>query len=64
VGVILNLALVFGSAVLWQAGEIHWQAFAMAAIALFSLVRWHVDVLWVVLMGGGTGWLLSQVGQS
>jgi chromate transporter len=61
VGVILNLALLFGSAVLWQTGTIRWKALALTVAALFALVRWHVGVLWVVLVGGIAGLLFSQI---
>jgi len=59
VGVILNLALVFGSAVLWHGG-IEWVALALALAAFAALYRFHVNVMWVVLVGGALGWLLRQ----
>ena len=58
VGVILNLALVFGLAVIlprgWQ-GEINWFAAVMSLVAFIALYRLKVDVLWVVLAGGVIG---------
>ncbi|HYG80449.1 MAG TPA: chromate efflux transporter [Pyrinomonadaceae bacterium] len=63
VGVILNLALVFGAAVIWPAGfagRVNWFAAVMSALAFVALYRLKVDVLWVVLAGGavGLGWTL------
>ncbi len=59
VGVILNLALVFGAAVLLPAGtgRVDWLALGLAALAFFALWRLRVDVLWVVLAGGFAGFL-------
>jgi chromate transporter len=58
VGVILNLALVFGLAVIlpqgWQ-GETNWFAAVMSLAAFIALYRLKVDVLWVVLAGGVIG---------
>jgi chromate transporter len=59
VGVVLNLALVFGTAVVWPngiAGGTSWFAIALA-LGAFALLSRHVDVLWVVLGGGALGWL-------
>jgi chromate transporter len=58
VGVVLNLALVFGIAVIWQTGrftEINWFAAVMSAAAFIALYRFKIDVLWVVLTGGLIG---------
>jgi chromate transporter len=58
VGVILNLAIVFGAAVIWPAGltgGTNWLALAMSAAAFVALYRFKVDVLWVVLAGGLVG---------
>ena len=58
VGVVLNLALVFGAAVIWPHGLIggtNWFAAAMSAAAFAALYRFKLDVLWVVLAGGGIG---------
>ena len=58
VGVILNLALVFGAAVIWPrglAGGADWFAAALGAAAFVALYRFKADVLWVVLAGGLLG---------
>jgi chromate transporter len=58
VGVILNLALVFGLAVIWPRGlqgETNWFAAVMSLAAFIALYRLKVDVLWVVLAGGLIG---------
>jgi chromate transporter len=58
VGVVLNLALVFGAAVIWphgMAGGTQWLAVLMSAAAFVLLYRYKVDVLWVVLGGGAVG---------
>jgi chromate transporter len=58
VGVILNLALVFGTAVIWPhglAGGTNWFAVIMCAAAFVALYRFKADVLWVVLVGGLIG---------
>jgi len=61
VGVILNLALVFGVTVIWPrglGGGTEWFALAMSAAAFIALYRYKVDVVWVVLAGGALGlWL-------
>ena len=58
VGVILNLALVFGAAVIWPqgfAGSVNWFAAVLSALAFVALYRLKIDVLWVVLAGGAVG---------
>jgi len=58
VGVVLNLALVFGAAVIWPhglGGGTQWMAVVMTAAAFLLLYRYKVDVLWVVLGGGAIG---------
>ena len=58
VGVILNLALVFGAAVIWPQGlqgGTNWFAAFMSLAALVALYRFKVDVLWVVIAGGIIG---------
>ncbi|MFN8641111.1 MAG: chromate transporter [Candidatus Binatia bacterium] len=58
VGVVLNLALVFGAAVIWPSGiggGPQWLALLLSAAAFALLYRYKVDVLWVVLAGGGVG---------
>jgi chromate transporter len=67
VGVILNLALVFGAAVIWPgglAGNINWFAAVMSVASFVALYKLKVDVLWVVLAGGvvGLGWTLLSAG--
>jgi chromate transporter len=58
VGVILNLALVFGVAVIWPHGidgGTDWFAAALSVAAFIALYRFKIDVLWVVLTGGLMG---------
>ncbi len=58
VGVILNLALVFGAEVIWPqglSGGTNWFAVIMSAAAFAALYRFKTDVLWVVLGGGLIG---------
>jgi chromate transporter len=58
VGVILNLALVFGAAVIFPqglAGTANWFAAAMSVAAFVALYRYQTEVLWVVLAGGLIG---------
>ncbi len=58
VGVILNLALVFGVAVIWPhgvSGGTDWFAAALTVAAFIALYRFKIDVLWVVLIGGLMG---------
>lgn len=67
VGVILNLAIVFGSVVVVPnglTGPINWFALILAAAAFLALYRFKIDVLWVVLCGGLIGLLkvLLQAG--
>ncbi|HEY9404340.1 MAG TPA: chromate transporter [Pyrinomonadaceae bacterium] len=60
VGVILNLALVFGAAVIWPqgfAGGTNWFAAVLSVVAFVALYRLKLDVLWVVLAGGALGLL-------
>jgi chromate transporter len=63
VGVVLNLAVVFGAAVLWPEGlaaGINWVALAMSIAALIVIYRFHVNIVWVVLGGGLIGALLGS----
>jgi chromate transporter len=58
VGVVLNLALVFGAAVIWPrglAGGTDFFALGMSAAAFVALYKLKADVLWVVLAGGAVG---------
>ncbi|MBA4124364.1 MAG: chromate efflux transporter [Acidobacteria bacterium] len=60
VGVILNLALVFGAAVIFPNGltdNLDWFAAAMSVAAFVALYRFKADVLFVVLAGGLIGLL-------
>jgi chromate transporter len=65
VGVVLNLALVFGAAVIWPrglAGGTDFFALTMSVAAFVALYRFKADVLWVVIAGGlvGLGWTLLR----
>ncbi|HRH46390.1 MAG TPA: chromate efflux transporter, partial [Pyrinomonadaceae bacterium] len=58
VGVVLNLALVFGAAVIFPnglTGNIEWFAAVMSVAAFVAMYKFKVDVLWVVLIGGLIG---------
>ena len=62
VGVILNLAVIFGVAVLLPSGWGHapdWFALALTAAAFVALARFRIDAIWVVLAGGVLGLLRS-----
>ncbi len=64
VGVILNLALVFGSAVIFPVGftgSVSWFAAFLSIAAFIALFRFKFDVLWVVLAGGLVGLLRSLI---
>ena len=55
VGVVLNLALVFGAAVIWPrglAGGTAWFAAGLSLAGFIALYRLKTDVLWVVIGGG------------
>jgi chromate transporter len=58
VGVVLNLALVFGAAVIFPNGSLanaDWFAFVMSVAAFIALYKFKADVLLVVLVGGLVG---------
>jgi chromate transporter len=58
VGVVLNLALVFGAAVIWPrgwGGGLNWFAAVLSVVAFLALYRFKTDVLWVVIAGGLVG---------
>ncbi|MBC7909907.1 MAG: chromate efflux transporter [Pyrinomonadaceae bacterium] len=58
VGVILNLALIFGAAVIWPrglTGGIEWFALVLSVLAFVALYRFKANVLWVVIAGGALG---------
>ncbi|MBK6751555.1 MAG: chromate efflux transporter [Acidobacteria bacterium] len=64
VGVILNLALVFGTAVIFVNGStdnINWFAAAMSLAAFVALFRFKIDVLWVILSGGLIGLVFAFI---
>jgi chromate transporter len=66
VGVVLNLAFVFGAAVIWPQGfasRPDWFAATLSVLAFLALYRFKVDVLWVVLAGGVLGlvWVLNRL---
>ncbi|MCA1578709.1 MAG: chromate efflux transporter [Acidobacteria bacterium] len=63
VGVVLNLAIVFGAAVIWPRGLAQapdWFSLLMGIGSFVALYRFKADVLWVVLAGGviGLAWTL------
>jgi chromate transporter len=55
VGVVLNLALVFGAAVIWPRG-------LAGGTDFFALYHLKADVLWVVLAGGALGLAWTLLG--
>ena len=64
VGVILNLTLVFGTAVIFPdgvSGGVNLFALVLSAGAFLALFRFKADVLWVVLGGGLLGLLYSMI---
>ena len=65
VGVILNLALVFGTAVIFTSASAvtrpNWFALALSIAAFVALFRFKSDVLWVILAGGLIGLVESIV---
>ena len=64
VGVVLNLALVFGAAVIWPGGwaaRMDWFAALMSVAAFVALYRFKADVLWVVLAGGIIGLMRTLI---
>lgn len=65
VGVILNLAVVFGSTVLFPhgvSGGVNLFAILLGAAALLALIRFKADVLWVIAAGGAIGLLRTLFG--
>jgi len=58
IGVILNLAVVFGTAVILPdgiAGGISWFSACVACAAFLAMRRFRIDALWIVLAGGLAG---------
>jgi len=65
VGVILNLALVFGAAVIFRNGfssDTNWFALILSVAAFIALFKLKLDVLWVVLIGGAVGLIRALFG--
>jgi chromate transporter len=59
-GVILNLALLFGVAVIWPdgiTGNVNWYAAVTSLLAFLCLYILKLNVLWIVLAGGFAGLL-------
>ncbi len=64
VGVILNLALVFGLTVIFPNGfsiNFDWFALSLSIAAFVALVRFKIDVLIVVLVGGLLGLIKTLI---
>ncbi len=58
VGVVLNLALVFGSAVIWPQGwrgGTQWLALILGGLSFLLLFRFKLNVVWVIVIGGLIG---------
>lgn len=55
VGVILNLAVVLGGAVLFAAGAVNWFGLGIALVAFAGMVRWKWGAIPVVLGAGALG---------
>lgn len=64
VGVVLNLALVFGAAVIFPtttSANVDWFAAVISVAAFIALYKFKVDVLWVIFIGGLIGLLRTLV---
>jgi len=64
IGVVLNLALVFGTAVILPGGPsggIDWFAALVAGAAFVALRGLRIDTIWVVLGGGAAGLLRAAL---
>lgn len=62
VGVVLNLAVVFGTAVIWPSGVLTSPDVVAAALCLAALAALHLfslDIVWIVLAGGLVGLVRS-----
>jgi chromate transporter len=57
VGVILSLALVFGATVIFANLQINWFALTLSVLAFVVLLRFKIDVMWIVIAGGLLGLL-------
>jgi chromate transporter len=64
VGVILNLALVFGTAVIFHDSQINRFGLIISVLAFIALFRFKVDVLWLVLFGSLAGLAKVVLGNS
>ncbi|OYQ32672.1 chromate transporter [Niveispirillum lacus] len=62
VGVILNLGVVLGEAVILTGGRVNWVALFVAAIALIALLRFNLAVHWLVLAGAAFGLARMAIG--
>lgn len=62
VGVILNLGVILGQAVLLPGGQADWVALAVALVALIAMLRFKMAVHWLVLTGAGFGLLRMALG--
>ncbi|HZL83970.1 MAG TPA: chromate efflux transporter [Candidatus Krumholzibacteria bacterium] len=62
IGVILNLALVFGAAVIVpRNGGVHWFEAGLAVLAWLAMSRFRIDALWIVVAGGLAGLVRTLV---
>ncbi len=62
IGVILNLALVFGAAVIVpRNGGVHWFEAGLAVLACLAMWRFRIDALWIVIAGGLAGLVRTLV---
>ena len=58
VGVILNLAVWFGHAILLpESGRVDWFALLVAGVTFLGVWRWKWNLIAVVIAAGATGWL-------
>ena len=55
VGVIVNLALFFAFAILYQNNQIDWIAIAITIIAFIALFRFKVGIMSVIFLSGVIG---------
>jgi chromate transporter len=56
IGVILNLALVFGAAVILPHGAgVRWFEAGLAGLAWLAMWRFQIDALWIVVAVGLAG---------
>lgn len=61
VGVILNLALAFGSTVIFAGNGVNWFGITLSAAAFIILLRFKIYVMRIVLAGGILGLLKAPV---